>query len=119
MAFALSTMQLESPAFQAHGAIPAQHTGEGADTSPALSWRDAPEGTKGYAIICHDPDARLVHHGSYGFVHWLLFNLPGSTTDLAEAAGEGTSGKNDLGKLGYGVPCRPGGQGWHHSYFWV
>src|SRR5690625_2868797 len=119
MAFALSTMQLESPAFQAHGAIPAQHTGEGADTSPALSWRDAPEGTKGYAIICHDPEAPLGQQGRYGFVHSLLYNLPASTTDLAEAAREGTSGKNDVGKLGYAGPMPPEGHGVHHYYFWV
>ena len=51
MAFALSTMQVTSTAFGNHQAIPAKHTGEGDDVSPALAWQGAPEGTKGYAVI--------------------------------------------------------------------
>ncbi|WP_280546445.1 MULTISPECIES: YbhB/YbcL family Raf kinase inhibitor-like protein [unclassified Halomonas] len=119
MAFALSTMQLESSAFAAGGAIPTQHTGEGDDISPALSWQGAPEGTKGFAVICHDPDAPLVQNGSYGFVHWVLYNLPASTSALKEGSGEGTAGLNDFGKTGYGGPMPPDGHGVHQYYFWV
>lgn len=119
MAFALSTMQLESSAFKAQGAIPTKHTGEGEDVSPALSWQGAPEGTKGFAVICHDPDAPLVQNGSYGFVHWVLYNLPASTTSLEENSGEGDSGLNDFGKQGYGGPMPPEGHGVHQYYFWV
>ncbi|MCL7940925.1 YbhB/YbcL family Raf kinase inhibitor-like protein [Halomonas sp. ATCH28] len=119
MAFALSTMQLESSAFAAGGAIPTKHTGEGDDVSPALTWQGAPEGTKGFAVICHDPDAPLVQNGSYGFVHWVLYNLPASTTSLKEGSSEGTPGLNDFGKTGYGGPMPPDGHGVHHYYFWV
>ncbi len=119
MAFALSTMQLESTAFKAQGAIPTKHTGEGEDVSPALSWQGAPEGTKGFAVICHDPDAPLVQNGNYGFVHWVLYNLPASTTSLEENSGEGSSGLNDFGKQGYGGPMPPEGHGVHQYYFWV
>jgi len=119
MAFALSTMQLESADFSAQGAIPTRHTGEGDDVSPALAWRDAPEGTRGFAVICHDPDAPLVQHGSYGFVHWVLYNLPASTTSLESGSAEGTSGLNDMGKSGYGGPMPPEGHGVHRYYFWV
>ncbi|SEL99249.1 YbhB/YbcL family Raf kinase inhibitor-like protein [Halomonas daqiaonensis] len=119
MAFALSTMQLESSAFAAGGAIPTKHTGEGDDTSPALSWQGAPEGTKSFAVICHDPDAPLVQNGGYGFVHWVLYNLPDSTTSLTENSGEGTVGINHFGKTGYGGPMPPEGHGVHQYYFWV
>lgn len=119
MAFALSDMQLESAAFEAHGSIPTRHTGEGEDVSPALSWRGAPEGTKAFAVICHDPDAPLVQHGLYGFVHWVLYNLPGSTTRLEEGSTEGTAGANDFGNTGYGGPMPPEGHGVHHYYFWI
>ena len=119
MAFALSSMSVTSSAFANHQAIPAKHTGEAEDVSPALAWEGAPEGTKGFAVICHDPDAPLVKEGSYGFVHWVLYNLPGETTSLEESTALGTSGITDFGKLGYGGPMPPEGHGSHLYYFWV
>ena len=119
MAFAPSSMQLTSSAFAHHEAIPTRHTGEGENVSPALAWRDAPEGTQGYAVICHDPDAPLVNNGSYGFVHWLLYNLPADISALEEATTLGTAGVNDTGSLGYGGPMPPEGHGVHLYYFWV
>lgn len=120
MGFALSDMQLTSSAFQPGSAIPSKHTGEGEDVSPALAWSDAPENTSAYAIVCHDPDAPLVTPGgTYGFVHWVLYNIPGSVTSLQEADGGYTKGKNDFGNTGYGGPMPPDGHGTHQYYFWV
>ncbi len=119
MAFALSTLRVTSPAFDDGAGIPARYTGEGDDISPAIVWQDAPQGTKGFALICHDPDAPLVQNGTYGFVHWVLYNIPASTTSLEEASRVGTKGKNDFGKLGYGGPMPPEGHGVHRYYFWV
>ncbi len=119
MGFALSDIQLSSSAFKPGGAIPSRHTGEGEDVSPPLAWSDAPAGTLSYAVICHDPDAPLVSHGSYGYVHWVLYNLPPETSSLAEATTEGTPGQNDFGKTGYGGPMPPEGHGIHHYYFSV
>ncbi|GGW68122.1 MULTISPECIES: YbhB/YbcL family Raf kinase inhibitor-like protein [Halomonadaceae] len=119
MGFALSSMQVSSTAFGQHQAIPAKHTGEGEDISPDLAWQGAPEGTQGYAVICHDPDAPLVKEGSYGFVHWVLYNLPGDMTSLEENTTQGTLGMSDFGKPGYGGPMPPEGHGSHLYYFWV
>lgn len=119
MGFALSNMQLTSAAFEQHGKISAKHTGEGDDVSPPLTWSGAPDGTQSFAVFCHDPDAPLVKPGEYGFVHWVLYNLPASTTSLAEATGEGTQGATDFGKQGYGGPMPPEGHGTHHYFFWV
>ena len=83
MGFALSSMQLRSSAFESGGEIPRKCTGEGEDVSPALAWSDVPEATKSFAIICHDPDAPLVTPGKYGFVHWVLYNIPGEVRELA------------------------------------
>ena len=119
MAFAPTKMQLTSPAFEHMGTIPRRYTGEGDDVSLPLAWRNAPEGTKSFAIFCHDPDAPKVEAGSYGFVHWVLYNLPASTTNLAEGAHLGSQGRNDFGGTGYGGPMPPAGHGPHHYYFWL
>lgn len=120
MGFALSNMQLSSTAFTNSSAIPAKYTGESDDVSPELTWKNAPEGTKAFAIVCHDPDAPLVSkNGTYGFVHWVLYNIPGNVTHLSEAADDYTSGKNDFGNAAYGGPMPPNGHGTHHYFFWV
>ncbi|MBT4161687.1 MAG: YbhB/YbcL family Raf kinase inhibitor-like protein [Gammaproteobacteria bacterium] len=120
MGFALSSMQLTSSTFSDGGAIPAKHTGEGEDVSPDLTWADAPDGTKAFAVVCHDPDAPLISkNGTYGYVHWVLYNIPANVTSLVENNSDYTSGKNDFGNAGFGGPMPPNGHGTHQYYFWV
>lgn len=120
MGFAPSKMQLASAAFRNGAAIPTKHTGEGADVSPAMSWSDAPQGTKSFALVCHDPDAPLVSPGgTYGFVHWVLYNIPASVHELAEGTSEFTAGLHDGGNAGYMGPMPPNGHGVHHYFFWL
>ena len=59
------------------------------------------------------------------FVHWVLYNLPADTTELAagveaeETHEDGTrQGVNDFGDIGYGGPCPPKGKP-HRYYFKV
>lgn len=119
MGFALSDMTLTSSAFDAGGNIPRKHTGEGGDVSPALRWSGAPDDARAFAVVCHDPDAPLVTPGHYGFVHWVLYNIPAGVHELPEGVQEYTSGKNDFGKTGYGGPMPPEGHGRHHYFFWL
>lgn len=120
MPFALSEMILTSSAFGEGEPIPERHTGEGEDVSPPLSWQGAPSTTQSFAVFCLDPDAPLISaNGNYGFVHWVLYNLPASTTSLAEGSSEGTSGHTSVGKAGYGGPMPPEGHGVHRYYFCV
>ena len=119
MGFALSDMQLTSPAFEAGGRIPPRHTGEGEDVSPPLAWSQVPEGTKSFALLCHDPDAPLVKPNTYGFVHWVLYGIPGDVRELAEGVKEFTRGRSDFDAEGYGGPMPPEGHGPHHYFFWL
>jgi Raf kinase inhibitor-like YbhB/YbcL family protein len=119
MGFALSDMTLTSSAFDRGEPIPTKHTGEGEDVSPALSWRAQPDGTRSFALFCHDPDAPLVKPGTYGFVHWVLYGIPGPIAELAEGVGDYIQGVNDFGKPGYGGPMPPEGHGTHHYFFWL
>ncbi len=119
MGFALSDMTLTSPAFGSGERIPRKHTGEDIDVSPAFAWSNAPSGTREFALVCHDPDAPLVKPGTYGFVHWVLYGIPGSVTELPEGVSEHTTGVNDFGRSGYGGPMPPEGHGTHHYFFWL
>ncbi len=119
MGFALSDMRLTSSAFEQGGEIPAKYTGEAEDVSPALSWTGAPEETKSFALICHDPDAPLVKPGTYGYVHWVLYGIPGNATELPEGVADHVQGVNDFGNTGYGGPMPPPGHGTHHYFFWL
>lgn len=120
MGFALSEMKLTSPAFETHGPIPKKHTGEGENVSPPLTWSEAPEGAKSFAVICHDPDAPLVTpDGRYGYVHWVLYNIPASSDRLEEGTKAHTPGKNEKGDVGYTGPMPPAGHGLHHYFFWI
>ena len=120
MGFALSDMRLTSTAFEHGDSIPSKHTGVGKDISPALSWAGAPKGTRAFALVCHDPDAPLVSPGgTYGFVHWVLYNIPASISAIGEGSSDFTKGNNDFGNMGYGGPMPPVGHGRHQYYFWV
>jgi Raf kinase inhibitor-like YbhB/YbcL family protein len=111
----VADLRITSPAFSGHGAIPERHTGDGEDVSPPLEWTGAPEGTKAFAVVVHDPDAPLVD----GFTHWVAYGIPGDSTGLPEGGDDVTAGSNSFGNTGYNGPAPPPGHGPHHYYFWV
>lgn len=97
---------------------------EGENVSPALTWKNAPKGTKSFAVTAYDPDAPT---GS-GWWHWVVFNLPADTTSLPQGAGDPAAGKlpkgaiqsrTDFGKPGWGGPCPPQGDKPHRFTFTV
>lgn len=106
---------LQTSAFRDEGLIPGRFTCDGANVSPALTWRGAPVGVQSFVLIMDDPDAP---HGTW--THWTLFNLPGALSELAEgwrSGAPGLSGRNDFGSVGYGGPCPPRGHGPHRYFF--
>lgn len=111
-------MTLTSNAFEHNGPIPELYTCEGRDISPPLEWKGVPAGAKSLALIVDDPDAPDPAAPKRVWVHWVLYNLPASSTGLPEAVRAlpaGTlEGMNDWPRTGYGGPCPPIGR---HRYF--
>ena len=92
----------------------------GENISPELSWKDAPKGTKSFAITVYDPDAPT---GS-GWWHWLAFDI--SKDKFTLPAGFGNSESKDViqsitdfGKTGFGGACPPKGDKAHRYIFTV
>lgn len=87
----------------------------GENKSPQLTWKNAPAGTKSFAVTIYDPDAPT---GS-GWWHWLVYDIPAETTsltgDLKDKAPEGAKlGRTDFGMKGFGGACPPQGDKPHH-----
>jgi hypothetical protein len=96
----------------------------GKNISPALSWKDAPKGTKSFALTVYDPDAPT---GS-GWWHWVVFNLPATVTSLPADAGNAAKALmpkgavqslTSYGKGGFGGACPPAGDRAHRYVFTV
>jgi Raf kinase inhibitor-like YbhB/YbcL family protein len=112
----LGTLSISSNAFEQHGKIPRQYTGEGDNKSPPLAWKGVPDGTKQLALVCHDPDAPMPN----GFTHWVIYGIPLTESGLPEGGGASfVQGLNGIGKPGYIGPAPPPGHGVHHYYFWL
>ena len=114
------SMSIISSSFPYNGAIPTRHTCEGHDASPELLFADVPAGTKSLALIMDDPDAPDPAAPKRVWVHWVLYNIPPTSSGLPEGIATedlppGTQeGLNDWQRTGYGGPCPPIG---NHRYF--
>lgn len=123
----VNILDVTSSSFGNGQRMPREHTRDGANRSPALSWTRVPRGTRAFAVLCEDPDAP----GAEPFVHWLLANVPAALDDRPlTSLPEGISkeerppelpgavqGANDFGEIGYDGPAPPRGHGTHHYHF--
>lgn len=119
--FAQNTFTLSSTDLGGEATITEEFNGfgcTGENESPQLSWKNAPEGTKSFAVTMYDPDAPT---GS-GWWHWVMFDIPATVTELVSGAGNvalnlapkgAIQSITDYGANGYGGPCPPEGHGLH------
>lgn len=106
---------INSQAFGYGDPIPNIHAKKGENKSPDLEWTGGPAETESYALIVDDEDK--------GFTHWVVYNIPRTTSELPggmparSRPGDryGMQGKNDFGKTGWDGPDPPSGI--HHYYF--
>ncbi|CAV26629.1 putative phospholipid-binding protein [Vibrio atlanticus] len=92
---------------------------DGGNLSPQLMWKDAPAGTKSFAITAYDPDAPT----ESGFWHWVAFDIPATVSELPRGVDVskvgGKEGRIDYGTVGFGGACPPEKDGMHRYQFTV
>ncbi len=106
--------RVTSPAFADGAEIPEQFTCAGAGEAPPLQWTASARATM-QALVVDDPDAP-----GGTFVHWVVFDLPGSTTGLPQGGAlspNAKQGGNSVNGVGWTPPCPPSGT--HHYRFTV
>ena len=87
-----------------NGTLPADYTCDGSGSSPALSWSNAPEGTREFALMM----TTLTPDGSTDW-SWVLYGIPATTTSLAKnTSGVGTLGVSHRSARAYEPPCSQG-----------
>ena len=114
-------MDITSAAFKDGEKIPMRYVMPGVggkNISIPLAWKNAPSGTKSFALSMVDP-----HPVARNWVHWLVINIPPNAASIDE----GASGKkmpqgsielkNSFGETGYGGPQPPKGSGEHPYVF--
>jgi len=123
---AVPALTVSSTSIQHNSRLPEEHVFDGwgltgGNVSPQLSWAGAPEGTKGYAVTCFDPDAPTPS----GFWHWLLVSIPADITSLDAGAGTADAAPrgafhmaNDFGDKGYDGAAPPVGDQ-NHRYMYA
>lgn len=101
--------KIKSPVFENNKLMPKKYTCDGDDVNPPLKIEGAPKKAKTLVLIMDDPDAV-----SGIFDHWIMWNIPASTTEIKENSTIGIEGMNSGGRNGYYGPCPPSGT---HRYF--
>ena len=122
----VAELTVRSSAFAADEAIPLRNSAYGDNLSPEIMWSGVPKGTEAFALVLIDPDVPMPN----GFVHWVIYNIPGTATGLPEGipsdaptltgpagiAGT-TQGVMGMRNPGYFGPRPPAGAGVHHYVF--
>ncbi|RKE25131.1 PBP family phospholipid-binding protein [Paraburkholderia sp. BL23I1N1] len=117
-ALAEGVFTLTSTSFHAGSPVDAaqvfnQDDCKGGNRSPQLTWRDAPAGTRSFAVTMFDPDAP-----GRGWWHWAVAGIPATVESLPENASASgflkklgaVEARNDFDIDGYGGPCPPSGK---------
>ncbi|WP_236052027.1 YbhB/YbcL family Raf kinase inhibitor-like protein [Nonomuraea cypriaca] len=105
----IAEINVSSPELREGKALPRDYSCEGTEGSPPLRWSSQPlSQAKSIAIVVDS------HTSSESAVHWVLYNIPATTTELGpnaaedppEGAGQATV---TSGKKGYEPPCKDRG----------
>lgn len=107
---------ISSTAFSDGKVIPVEYSCQGKNSNPPLEFSNVPPESKSLVLIMDDPDVPRSILPDGLFVHWLVWNIPPTTSSIAaDSIPPGVSGNNGRATLGYTGPCPPNGE--HRYYF--
>jgi Raf kinase inhibitor-like YbhB/YbcL family protein len=113
---------MTTTAFEDGGVIPDKYTQKAGAmaVSPELKWSQVPMGTQTFVLLMHDPEPVLNKSSKIDVTHWLVWNIPGTSTGLSEGfqQGELPDGTRQVSLrsnayMGPGAPAGP----YHHYTF--
>lgn len=80
----------------------------GGNQSPAISWKNAPRGTKSFVLTLHDKDAPT----GLGWMHWVVANIPADVNHISagKLPENALATRTDIGTAGYMGACPPKGK---------
>ena len=113
---------MTTTAWEDGGVIPNKYTMAAGDAavSPKLDWSQVPPGTQSFVLLMHDPEPVLNRSSKMDITHWLVWNIPGTSTGLPEGVPEGQlpNGTRQVSLRGnaYMGPGAPEGP-YHHYTF--
>jgi len=111
---------MTSSAWEDGGVIPDKYTQAAGATapSPELKWSQVPMGTQSFVLLMHDPEPVLQKGSKMDITHWLVWNIPATSTGLPEgvAAGELPDGTRQVSLRSNGYMGPGAGPGPYHHY---
>lgn len=111
---------MTSSAWEDGGVIPDKYTQAAGATapSPELKWSQVPMGTQSFVLLMHDPEPVLNKGSKMDITHWLVWNIPGTSTGLPEgvAQGELPDGTRQVSLRANGYMGPGAGPGPYHHY---
>lgn len=111
---------MTSTAWEDGGVIPDKYTQAAGPTSPSpeLKFSQVPMGTQSLVLLMHDPEPVLNKGSKMDITHWLVWNIPATSTGLPEgmAQGELPDGTRQISLRSTGYMGPGAGPGPYHHY---
>ena len=111
---------MTTTAFEDGGVIPDKYTqAAGAmAVSPELKWSQVPMGTQTFVLLFRDPEFGYNRGAKTDYTHWMLWNIPGTSTGIPEGlpAGDLPDGTRQISARSTGYLGPGAGPGPYHHY---
>jgi Raf kinase inhibitor-like YbhB/YbcL family protein len=115
-------MTLTSTGFTDGSLLPGKYSQAGDEVSPPLAWSGVPDSARSFVLIVHDVDAAVGPSGTDDTLHWMVWNIPGTSRALPEGVPHGPESPDGVRQISvsgpyYRGPAAPASGPVHHYVF--